>query len=79
MTTHMTKHPLNKKAYDFMSWFTTKKGVKMCFGDQNIKICLKEIVRMKEFFLFFSAHTLPKWRSKDYTDKKENQILLIYV
>ncbi len=34
--------------------------------------------RKKRMSFFSLAHALPRWRSKDYTDKKENQIFLIY-
>jgi hypothetical protein len=46
VTSHMTKRPLNKKTHDFMSSFPKKNETKKCFGGQNIKIWLKEIVRM---------------------------------
>ncbi len=79
VTSHMTKTSVKHKDPRLCVLISKKNETKKCFGGQNIKICLKEIVKgCKALVLFSLAHALPRWRSKDYTEKKENQIFLVY-
>jgi hypothetical protein len=61
-----------------MSSFPIKTKLKSVLKAKISRSASRKLLGCKALVLFSLAHALPRWRSKDYTDKKENQIFLIY-